>query len=282
MDNNLIIQDRIVKGYKEKGIITVEIPEGIVAISDNAFSNFPNLCNIKFPHSLVMIGNNSFKNCPKLKNIDLTNVCSIGVEAFSNCTSLESLTFGKEIYYLPNAAFLGCVALTEVKLPENITYIGCECFKDCTSLVDIDMSGVMEIDNNAFEHCSELYNLTLPTSLFHISSNAFSFCEKLSTVIIQNRFVDIDESAFEHNVNFVIKAVQYSTSQNFAHQLNYKYQPIIVDGDYRMVSDDQLDTLSTSNIMVQVRKINENENLIHYDKSATSRIVSLIGGENNV
>ena len=52
MDDNLIIEDQILKGYKETGIITVEIPEGIVAISDNAFSDFPYLSNVSLPKSL--------------------------------------------------------------------------------------------------------------------------------------------------------------------------------------------------------------------------------------
>ena len=43
MDDNLIIEDNVLKGYRQSKIITVTIPEGIVAICDNAFSDFPNL-----------------------------------------------------------------------------------------------------------------------------------------------------------------------------------------------------------------------------------------------
>ena len=86
MDDNLIIEDGILRGYKEKLIQTITVPEGIAAISDNAFSDFPNLYRVELPKSLVMIGNGVFRNCPKLKSIDLTNVCSIGTETFSGCT----------------------------------------------------------------------------------------------------------------------------------------------------------------------------------------------------
>ena len=82
MDDNLIIEDGILRGYKERLIQTVTIPEGIAAISDNAFSDFTNLYRVELPKSLVMIGNGVFKSCPKLKSIDHTNVCSVGTEAF--------------------------------------------------------------------------------------------------------------------------------------------------------------------------------------------------------
>ena len=49
MDENLIIENRILKGYKEKLIQTVNIPEGVSAIAENAFADFPNLYSIDFP-----------------------------------------------------------------------------------------------------------------------------------------------------------------------------------------------------------------------------------------
>ena len=137
MDDNLIIEDNVLKGCRQSKIITATIPEGIVAICDNAFSDFPNLINISLPKSLSKIGNGVFQNCPKLTEIDLTDIAVIGEKAFSGCTALQNVLFGNRITYLANAIFLGCTSLTEIILPENIAYIGCECFKDCTSLTAI-------------------------------------------------------------------------------------------------------------------------------------------------
>ena len=55
MDDNLIIEDNVLKGCRQSKIITATIPEGIVAICDNAFSDFPNLMNITLPKSLSKI-----------------------------------------------------------------------------------------------------------------------------------------------------------------------------------------------------------------------------------
>ena len=283
MDDNLIIEDNVLKGCRQSKAITITIPEGIVAISDSAFSDFPNLMNISLPKSLSKIGNGVFQNCPKLTEIDLTNVYSIGTEVFSGCTTLNKVTFGKEIGYLPNAVFLGCTALAEITLPENIAYIGCECFKDCTSLTAIKYDGVMEIDNNAFENCGGFCNLALPKSLAHISPNAFSFCKLLDTVTVQNRFIDIDETAFDYNNRFIFKAVQSSTAQSFALQNGYKFHPVILNDEYGIVSSEQLDILAKSGILLFAKKDSKNEDkiLIQYDTSAKDRIIELIGGIQN-
>ena len=283
MDDNLIIEDNILKGYKETGIITVEIPEGIVAISDNAFSDFPYLSNVSLPKSLKKIGNGVFQNCTKLVGIDLTNIKCIGVKAFAGCTSLQQVSFGESITYLPNALFLGCTALTEITLPSNISYIGCECFKDCTALLTVNTDGVMEIDNNAFENCGTLSNITLPSSLNHISPNAFSFCDKLKKITFINRFIDIDELAFENAVDFTINSAQNSAAQNYAKTNHYRFRPTIVDSDYRIVTDEELQKIKKSGILFYARKPDENKDeiIIHFDKSVVSKIDEMIGGKQN-
>ena len=283
MDDNLIIEDNVLKGYRQSKIITVTIPEGIVAICDNAFSDFPNLMNITLPKSLSKIGNGVFQNCPKLTEIDLTDIAVIGEKAFSGCTALQNVLFGNRITYLANAIFLGCSSLTEIILPENIAYIGCECFKDCTSLTAIKYDGVMEIDNNAFENCGGFCNLALPKSLAHISPNAFSFCKLLDTVTVQNRFIDIDETAFDYNNRFIFKAVQFSTARSFALQNGYKFHPVILNDEYGIISGEQLDILAKSGILLFAKKDSKNEGkiLIRYDTSAKDRIIELIGGIQN-
>ena len=283
MDDNLIIEDNVLKGCRQSKIITATIPEGIVAICDNAFSDFPNLMNITLPKSLSKIGNGVFQNCPKLTEIDLTDIAVIGEKAFSGCTALQNVLFGKRITYLANAIFLGCTSLTEIILPENIAYIGCECFKDCTSLTAIKYDGVMEIDNNAFENCGGFCNLALPKSLAHISPNAFSFCKLLDTVTVENRFIDIDETAFDYNNRFIFKAVQFSTAQSFALQNGYKFHPVILNDEYGIISGEQLDILAKSGILLFAKKDSKNEGkiLIRYDISAKDRIIELIGGIQN-
>ena len=141
----------------------------------------------------------------------------------------------------------------------------------------------MEIDNNAFENCGGFCNLALPKSLAHISPNAFSFCKFLDTVTVQNRFIDIDETAFDYNNRFIFKAVQFSTAQSFALQNGYKFHPVILNDEYGIISGEQLDILAKSGILLFAKKDSKNEDktLIQYDTSAKDRIIELIGGIQN-
>ena len=284
MDENLIIENRILKGYKEKLIQTVNIPEGVSAIAENAFADFPNLYSIDFPKSLVIIGDGAFRNCPKLKSIDLENIVTLGAEAFLGCTVLQSVTFGNKLTYLPNAVFLGCTLLDNIELPENVTYIGCECFRDCTSLSVITFDGIMEIDNNAFEGCDSLCNIVIPKNALHISSDTFSFCQKLDTVKIENRFIDIDEKAFENSVNFTIHSSQNSAAHRYAKNNRYRFHPAIIENDYRTVTQAEMEKIAQSGIMFLAKKAenDKDEFVIKYDKSANERINNLIGVKKNV
>ncbi|MBE5714573.1 MAG: leucine-rich repeat domain-containing protein [Ruminococcaceae bacterium] len=278
--DNLIIKDNIVIGCSEPDILSVKIPEGVIAIGDNAFLDFRRLSEIQLPSTLKKIGDKAFKGCESLKLINIENVSMIGVRAFAGCKSLSKIHFGDNIIgYLCNATFCGCTAIEEIDIPKNISYIGCECFKDCTGLTDIKLAGVMEIDNGAFEHCTELYSIAFPYSLLHIAPNAFSFCTKLQSVIMQNRFIDIDETAFEYNVNLIIKAAQFSTAYHYAIGNGFTFTPTIISADYRIVTNEDVAILSKAGILFRMKVIDSSTVIISFDKSAKSKIENLIGSD---
>lgn len=277
--DNLIIKDNIVIGCSEPDILSVKIPEGVIAICDNAFLDFKGLFEVQLPSTLKKIGDQAFKGCESLNVINIENVRVIGTGAFAGCKSLSKIQFGDNIGYLCNTTFCGCTSIEEIDVPKNISYIGCECFKDCTGLTEIKLAGVMEIDNNAFEHCTELYSISFPYSLLHIAPNAFSFCTKLQTVMVQNRFVDIDETAFEYSVNVILKAAQFSTAYHFAIENRFKFIPAIIFADYRIVTNEDVVTLSKAGILFRMKVIDSSTIIISFDKSAKNRIEKLIGPE---
>ena len=277
--DSLIIKDNTVIGCSETDILSLKIPEGVTAIGDNAFLDFKKLSEIQLPSTLKKIGDRAFEGCESLKLINIENVSMIGVRAFAGCKSLSKIHFGDNIGYLCNATFCGCTAIEEMDIPKNISYIGCECFKDCTGLTAIKLAGVMEIDNGAFEHCTELYSISLTYSLLHIAPNAFSFCTKLQSVIIQNRFIDIDETAFEYNVNLIIKAAQFSTAYHYAIGNGFTFTPTIISADYRIVTNEDVAILSKAGILFRMKVIDSSTVIISFDKSAKSKIENLIGSD---
>ena len=56
-----------------------------------------------------------------------------------------------------NQAFLGCISLTSITIPDNVTSIGLGAFSQCSSLVSITIpSSVTSIGEAAFDYCDNL------------------------------------------------------------------------------------------------------------------------------
>ena len=65
------------------------------------------------------------------------SVTSIGGYAFSDCSSLTSITIAEGVTSIGNYAFYGCYKLTAINIPESVRSIGDRAFRDCSSLTSI-------------------------------------------------------------------------------------------------------------------------------------------------
>ena len=75
--------------------------------------------------------------------------------------------------------------------------IGDSAFESCSGLTSITLpSGVTEIGKFAFLHCSGLTSITLPSGLTEISSSAFSGCSGLTSITLPSGLTEISSSAF--------------------------------------------------------------------------------------
>lgn len=72
---------------------TIDIPQKVRTIVEEAFAGAKNLSAIKFPESVETIENRAFDGCQSLKEIVLpANISDIGQKAFANCSLLEKVT----------------------------------------------------------------------------------------------------------------------------------------------------------------------------------------------
>ena len=138
------------------------------------------------------------------------SVTSINGSAFSNCTSLTSITIPSSVTSIGSSAFKGCSSLDTVTINSNsvckkfwggyldtitkpriliignsVTSIGDGAFKDCTSLTNITIPrSVASIGEYAFFGCSDLTSITIPKFVDSIGNYAFSNCNSLTSIIV--------------------------------------------------------------------------------------------------
>ena len=62
---------------------------------------------------------------------------SIGEDAFSECTSLTSVTIGNGVTSIGRYAFEGCSSLTSITIPDGVISIGWGAFDGCSSLTSV-------------------------------------------------------------------------------------------------------------------------------------------------
>lgn len=147
--------------YRYKGTMpentSIEIKEGTVSVSPNAFSGCTGLTSITIPNSVTNIGANAFYNTTwynnqpdglvylglvaykyKGKMSDNTNIdikegtVSISPYAFNECSGqIISITIPNSMTTISNSAFADFYGLTSITIPNTVTSIGDEAFFQC-------------------------------------------------------------------------------------------------------------------------------------------------------
>ena len=146
------------------------------------------------------IGNWAFSECSSLTSITIPgNVESIGESAFYSCDNLTDVTLQDGVKSIGNSAFIWCNKLTNIVLPNSITSIEGFAFKDCTSLTSITIpDGVTSIGEAVFYNCTSLTSITIPDSVTSIGRYAFENCSSLKSITIPDSVTSIRKGAFEN------------------------------------------------------------------------------------
>jgi len=105
--------------FSGSGLTTIQIPNSVTYIGENAFSYNPGLTNIDLPDGITSIKDYTFYNCSSLLSVKIgADVTSIEYSAFSNCKILQSFTcLSTTPPYVDYSAFYGVPQSMTVYVP---------------------------------------------------------------------------------------------------------------------------------------------------------------------
>ncbi len=115
---------------------TVHLPNNIVSIGNSAFQYCSELTEINIPQSTRSIGDSSFYMCAALSEVDLSQVETIGDQAFHGCTLLNTVATNNLLNsagQIGGNAFTQCAALKSIALGPDAS------FQDNTFDADIEL-----------------------------------------------------------------------------------------------------------------------------------------------
>lgn len=164
-----------------------------------AFENCTSIKTINLPDSVTNIGNEAFYNCSNLTDITIPDgVTSIGYNAFKSCTNLTDITIPSGVTVINDETFYDCSNLTNVTIPDGVTSIGDRAFYNCKNITDINLpDSVTSIGNSAFYICSNLTNINIPDSVTSIEAFAFTGCG-MTNMDIPASVTEIGNQVFEN------------------------------------------------------------------------------------
>lgn len=236
--------------FGNTGLVTVTLGEGITEIPAHSFNassklkniNFPESCTkigdyafsgcafetLVFPATIAEIGEGAFASCTQLTALDI-NAATIGAEAFSYCSAMQTLKIGKDVASIGALAFAHCGALTAIEvaaenavydsrescnalvntatntiltgskattIPASVTAIGELAFSDCPITTLTIPDNVATIGASAFYNCGSLESVVLPAGLTRIEDNTFYGCYSLANITIPDGVTYIGKEAF--------------------------------------------------------------------------------------
>ena len=104
-----------------------------------------NVRRVNIPNGVTSIGVTAFLNYSSLESIKIPDsVTTIGYSAFSFCSSLESIKIPNGVTSIGNSAFQECMNLASITIPDSVTSIGNSAFQECTRLANIYYKGTEE------------------------------------------------------------------------------------------------------------------------------------------
>ncbi|MFR6717330.1 leucine-rich repeat protein [Alistipes putredinis] len=198
--------------FYQSDLRSVVIPTNVTTVGYSAFKRCSSLTTVTFEKEsqLKTIGGDyyygAFSDCTALTSIEIpASVETIGNTAFSDCSSLATVTFekGSRLKTIGNNAYYRCTSLTSIEIPASVETIEKKAFMHCSSLATVTFEKGSQLKTigggysssshfgtysdyyGAFSDCSSLTSIEIPASVETIEATAFKRCSKLTTITFE-------------------------------------------------------------------------------------------------
>ena len=203
------------RAFSECKITSIDIPDNVTEIGDNAFGSCYLLETATIGKGLMRVGETIFRDCYNLITVNYNAVrCDFIDNNFWNNfgwnDGVETLNISSEVGYIPKRAFSGC-KITSIDIPDNVTEICNEAFNDCQSLETVTIGKGLEVAGAViFNGCNiKTFNYNAihceinaedyyrNTNIGRNFSDGFGLCNNsLENIIIGDEVEYIPEAAF--------------------------------------------------------------------------------------
>ena len=270
---------------------TIDLPNCIENIEENAFANCSSLTNITCLSQSLLIDNNAFVNS-KFENdsvgglvifnevlvkyigndvnVTLTDgIKVISEHAFSN-SNVETISLPSSITSIEEYAFANCLNLKSVSINENASLksIGSHAFDGNINLTSFEMPNNIEsISSYAFYRCVNLKNIDLnKDKLTFIDEYSFAACNSIESITLSNNVTEIAQYAFyKCNIKNIKLPTNLISVGDYAFAYNGKSDNNLVDPENWIITP-SIDSLTLNDSITYIGKYAfANNNLISLD-----------------
>ena len=188
-------------------VTKVVVEDGITSITQYCFDQHTNLKEAILADSVTAMYSNTFGNCPSLTHITIpANLSTVYPSCFENCTGLRTagpkgtdvnieIGWKKSIPECANRIFRYA---EEVTIPEGITDIEQNAFDSCSDLTSVSIpSSVSKIGSESFQKCVSLKEIAVPDRVNVIEERTFSACSSLEKAVLGSNIETIGWAAFD-------------------------------------------------------------------------------------
>lgn len=143
----------------------------------------------------------------------------------SSASDIIGVTISDKVTSIGENAFSGCSRLESITIPEGVTSIGNTAFTYCSRLKTINLSNtVTTIGEGAFSYCEKLESVTIPESVTSIGHFAFESCTSLTKATILSRNAELGWDLFYDSAErFTLWGYSESTAEAYAAEYECRF-----------------------------------------------------------